>query len=97
VIVSDTFGRPWREGAVNVAVGVAGVQPLLDYRGTVDSYGRPLTATVIALADELAGAAEIVTRKSAGTPVAIVRGAADWMGQGAGRMLVREASRDLFR
>jgi coenzyme F420-0:L-glutamate ligase/coenzyme F420-1:gamma-L-glutamate ligase len=97
VIVSDTFGRPWREGAVNVAVGVAGLQPLLDYRGTVDWYGRPLTATVIALADELAGAAEIVTRKSAGTPVAIVRGAADWMGQGAGRMLVREASRDLFR
>jgi coenzyme F420-0:L-glutamate ligase/coenzyme F420-1:gamma-L-glutamate ligase len=97
IIVSDTFGRPWREGAVNVAVGVAGLQPLLDYRGTVDSYGRPLTSTVIALADELAGAAEIVTRKSAGTPVAIVRGAADWMGQGAGRMLVREASRDLFR
>src|SRR5436190_12902608 len=97
IIVSDTFGRPWREGAVNVAVGVAGLQPLLDYRGTVDSYGRPLTSTVIALADELAGAAEIVTRKSAGTPVALVRGAADWMGQGAGRMLVREASRDLFR
>ena len=97
VIVSDTFGRAWREGVVNVALGVAGVQPLLDYRGGSDSYGRPLTSTVIALADELAGAAEIVMRKSAGTPVAIVRGAAEWSGAGNGRMLVRDASRDLFR
>jgi coenzyme F420-0:L-glutamate ligase / coenzyme F420-1:gamma-L-glutamate ligase len=96
-IVSDTFGRPWREGLVNVALGVAGLQPLLDYRGTTDSYGRPLTASVIALADELAGAAEIVMQKSACTPVAIVRGAATWIGQGTGRMLVRESSRDLFR
>ena len=96
-IVSDTFGRAWREGVVNVALGVAGLQPLVDYRGTADAYGRPLTSTVIALADELAAAAEIVTRKSAGTPVAIVRGAAEWMGEGAGQMLVREAGRDLFR
>ena len=97
VIVSDTFGRAWREGVVNVALGVAGFQPLLDYRGASDSYGRPLTSTVIALADELAGAAEIVMRKSAGTPVAVVRGAAEWSGGGNGRMLVRDASRDLFR
>ena len=97
VIVSDTFGRAWREGAINVALGVAGLQPFVDYRGTLDRYGRPLTSTTIAIADELAGAAEIVTRKSAGTPVAIVRGAAEWMGEGTGRMLVREASRDLFR
>jgi coenzyme F420-0:L-glutamate ligase/coenzyme F420-1:gamma-L-glutamate ligase len=97
VIVSDTFGRPWREGAVNVALGVAGLQPLVDYRGTHDAYRRPLTSTVIALADELAGAAEIVTRKSACIPVAIVRGAAEWAGPGTGRMLVRDASRDLFR
>jgi coenzyme F420-0:L-glutamate ligase/coenzyme F420-1:gamma-L-glutamate ligase len=97
VIVSDTFGRPWREGAVNVALGVAGLQPLLDYRGTPDRYGRPLISTVIAIADELAGAAEIVTRKSACTPVAIVRGAADWIGEGTGRSLVRDASLDLFR
>jgi coenzyme F420-0:L-glutamate ligase / coenzyme F420-1:gamma-L-glutamate ligase len=97
VIVSDTFGRAWREGAVNVAIGVAGLQPLLDYRGTPDRYGRPLTSTVIAIADELAGAAEIVTRKSAWTPIAIVRGAADWIGEGTGRMLVRDASLDLFR
>lgn len=97
VIVSDTFGRAWREGAVNVALGVAGLQPLLDYRGTPDRYGRTLTSTVIAIADELAGAAEIVTRKSACTPVAIVRGAADWIGDGTGRMLVRDGSLDLFR
>ena len=97
VIVSDTFGRAWREGVVNVALGVAGLQPLLDYRGGADSFGRALTSTVIALADELAGAAEIVMRKSAGTPVAIVRGAAEWCGEGNGRMLVRDASRDLFR
>jgi coenzyme F420-0:L-glutamate ligase/coenzyme F420-1:gamma-L-glutamate ligase len=97
VIVSDTFGRAWREGVINVALGVSGLRPLLDYRGSADSYGRPLTSTVIALADELAGAAEIVTRKSAGTPVAVARGAAEWAGEGHGRMLVRDASRDLFR
>ena len=97
VIVSDTFGRPWREGVVNVALGVAGLRPLIDYRGRSDTYGRPLTSTVIALADELAGAAEIVTRKSAGTPVAVARGAAEWVGEGNGRMLIRDASRDLFR
>ena len=97
VIVSDTFGRAWREGVVNVALGVAGLQPLIDYRGSADSYGRPLTSTVIALADELAAAAEIVTRKTSGTPVAIVRGAGEWAGEGNGRALVRDASRDLFR
>ncbi len=97
VIVSDTFGRPWREGVVNVALGVAGLRPLLDYRGCADSYGRPLTSTVIALADELASAAEVVTRKSAGTPVAVVRGAGEWAGEGSGRLLVRDPDRDLFR
>ena len=96
-IVSDTFGRPWREGFVNVALGVAGLQPLIDYRGCRDPFGRALQATVIALADELAGAAEIVTRKTARTPVAIVRGAGEWAGEGSGRMLLREAERDLFR
>ena len=97
VIVSDTFGRAWREGVVNVALGVAGLQPLIDYRGRSDSFDRPLTSTVIALADELASAAEIVTRKSAGTPVAIARGVKEWAGEGNGRMLIRDASRDLFR
>ena len=97
VIVSDTFGRAWREGVVNIALGVAGLQPLLDYRGTTDTHGRPLTSTVIAVADELAGAAELVMRKTALTPVAVVHGAGEWLGQGTGRMLLREASRDLFR
>jgi coenzyme F420-0:L-glutamate ligase/coenzyme F420-1:gamma-L-glutamate ligase len=97
VIVSDTFGRPWREGAVNVALGVAGLRPLVDYRGCVDPYGRRLEASVTALADELAGAAEIVMRKTAQTPVAIVRGAAEWCGEGSGRQLVREPGLDLFR
>jgi coenzyme F420-0:L-glutamate ligase/coenzyme F420-1:gamma-L-glutamate ligase len=96
-IVSDTFGRPWREGVVNVALGVAGLRPLVDYRGCVDPFGRRLESTVIAIADELASAAELVMRKTAGTPVAIVRGAAEWVGTGTGRMLVRDASRDLFR
>ena len=97
VIVSDTFGRPWREGAVNVALGVAGLRPLVDYRGCLDPYGRRLESSVTALADELAGAAEIVMRKTARTPVAIVRGAGEWCGDGSGRELVRDASRDLFR
>ena len=75
---------------------MAGLQPLLDYRGSADSFGRRLTSTVVALADEVASAAEIVTRKAAGTPVAIVRGAAEWTGAGTGRLLVRDAQRDLF-
>jgi coenzyme F420-0:L-glutamate ligase/coenzyme F420-1:gamma-L-glutamate ligase len=97
VIISDTFGRPWREGVVNVALGVAGLRPLVDYRGCLDSHGRRLESTVIALADELASAAEIVMRKTARTPVAVVRGAAEWLGPGSGRALVRDAARDLFR
>jgi coenzyme F420-0:L-glutamate ligase / coenzyme F420-1:gamma-L-glutamate ligase len=97
VIVSDTFGRPWREGVVNVALGVAGLRPLLDYRGCRDTYGRELSSTVIAIADEIAAAAELVMRKTARLPVAIVRGAAEWLGEGAGSELVRESSRDLFR
>jgi len=97
VIVSDTFGRPWREGVVNVALGVAGLRPMIDYRGGTDTYGRPLQATVVALADELAAAAEVVTRKAAGLPVAIVRGAGEWVGEGSGRLLLRDAAHDLFR
>jgi len=97
VIVSDTFGRPWREGVVNVALGVAGLRPLADYRGCTDTFGRRLESTVIAVADELASAAELVMRKTTATPVAIVRGAAEWVGEGTGRMLLRDASRDLFR
>jgi coenzyme F420-0:L-glutamate ligase/coenzyme F420-1:gamma-L-glutamate ligase len=97
VIVSDTFGRPWREGVVNVALGVAGLRPLLDYRGCRDPFGRRLEATVMAIADELASAAELVMRKTTGTPAAIIRGAREWVGEGTGRMLVRDPSLDLFR
>jgi len=97
VIIADTFGRPWREGIVNVAIGVAGLQPLVDYRGCVDSHGHRLESTVVALADEIAGAAEIVMRKTAGRPVAVVRGVSEWIGEGSARTLVREAERDLFR
>jgi len=97
VIVSDTFGRAWREGAVNVALGVAGLRPLLDYRGCRDVYGRELSSTVMAIADEIAAAAELVMRKTARLPVAIVRGASEWIGEGRGAELVRDASRDLFR
>ena len=97
VIVSDTFGRPWREGVLNVALGVAGLRPLLDYRGCRDPYGRELTSTVIAVADELAAAAELVMRKTARLPVAIVRGAAEWLGEGRGAELLRASEHDLFR
>jgi coenzyme F420-0:L-glutamate ligase/coenzyme F420-1:gamma-L-glutamate ligase len=74
VIISDTFGRPWREGAVNVAIGVAGIHPLKDYRGLSDPYGHPLRTTIIAIVDELAAAAELVTDKITGVPVALIRG-----------------------
>jgi coenzyme F420-0:L-glutamate ligase/coenzyme F420-1:gamma-L-glutamate ligase len=97
VIISDTFGRPWREGVVNVALGVAGLRPLIDYRGCLDAYGRRLESTIVALADELAAAADIVTRKTSRTPVAVVRGAGEWLGEGSARPLVREPARDLFR
>jgi coenzyme F420-0:L-glutamate ligase/coenzyme F420-1:gamma-L-glutamate ligase len=97
VIISDTFGRPWREGFVNVAIGVAGMPALRDYRGTFDPSGRPLTVTVMALADEIASAAELVMEKVARVPVAVVRGVD--IGEGAGRAqdLLRAPDRDLFR
>jgi coenzyme F420-0:L-glutamate ligase/coenzyme F420-1:gamma-L-glutamate ligase len=96
-IVSDTFGRPWRDGVVNVALGVAGLRPMLDYRGTRDRFGHLLQSTVIAIADEIAGAAELVMGKTAGMPVVVVRGAGEWVGEGTGAMLLRPASMDLFR
>jgi coenzyme F420-0:L-glutamate ligase/coenzyme F420-1:gamma-L-glutamate ligase len=98
-IVSDTFGRPWREGAVNVALGVAGLRPLDDWRGRSDPFGRRLQSTVIAIADELASAAAIVTGKTSQLPVAIVRGAAEWCDEtmGGGAALRRPAALDLFR
>ncbi|MEW1843865.1 coenzyme F420-0:L-glutamate ligase [Nonomuraea angiospora] len=100
VIVSDTFGRPWRQGLTDVAIGVAGMHPIDDFRGTSDGYGNALSATITALADEIAGAAELVKGKLGGVPVAIVRGLAhlvvDDDGPGV-RPLVRGADDDLFR
>jgi coenzyme F420-0:L-glutamate ligase/coenzyme F420-1:gamma-L-glutamate ligase len=97
VIISDTFGRPWREGVVNVAIGIAGLSALCDYRGQVDNDGRSLTSTVIAVADELAGAAELVMGKLERIPVAVVRGFDLVPGADGARALVRDAARDLFR
>ena len=97
VIISDSFGRPWREGLVNVALGVAGIAPLVDYRGKRDAGGRTLQATVIARADELAAAAELVMGKIDRVPVAIVRGVASREESGSGRDLIRPAATDIFR
>ena len=97
VIISDTFGRPWRRGLTNVALGVAGIAPLLDYRGTGDRSGKTLHATVLAIADEIAAAAELVMGKSEGMPVAIVRGAPHGNAGDGAIDLVRDAESDLFR
>jgi len=96
VIVSDSFGRPWRQGTTDVAIGAAGIRPLLDLRGTRDRTGYELHATTIALADEIAGAAELVLGKTRDVPAAIVRGL-DVAGEGTARDLVMPAERDLFR
>ena len=96
VIVSDSFGRPWRQGTTDVALGVAGLTPLLDLRGTRDEAGYELQSTQIAVADELAGAAELVLGKTRGVPAAIVRGL-DLRGEGSARELVMPPERDLFR
>jgi len=96
VVISDTFGRPWRVGQTNVALGVAGIKPLRDYRGEKDAYGQLLEATLIAVADEIAGAAELVMGKTDGIPVAIVRGLEGAAGMGDGRDLIRTPAEDLF-
>ena len=97
VIVADTFGRPWREGLANVAVGLAGFEPLKSYLGEIDPGGHVLQATVLAVADELAAAAEPVMGKLDRIPVAIVRGV-DWTpAEGSVRALLRDPARDLFR
>ena len=96
VIVSDTFGRPWRLGIVNVALGVAGMPALIDMRGRQDDAGRELHATVLAVADEAAAAAGLVMGKTHRTPVVIVRGL-ELEGKGSGRELIRSAAEDLFR
>ncbi len=99
VIVSDTFGRPWRMGLTDVAIGVAGIAAVVDLRGTADALGRELQVTEVAVADEIASAAELVMGKSSGIPVAVVRGVdAAWLREGsvAGEM-IRPPSEDLFR
>lgn len=97
VVVSDTFGRAWRLGQTDVAIGVAGIDPFVDYRGTVDMQGREMSATRICVADEIAGAAEIVMGKSDGVCAAIVRGARVERARGAATQIVRPPSEDLFR
>ena len=96
VIVSDSFGRPWRQGTTDVAIGLAGIQPLLDLKGVRDPAGYELHATVIAVADELAAAAELVLGKTSGIPAALIRGY-DAKGEGSARDLVMPEERDLFR
>ena len=97
VIVSDTFGRPWRAGYTEVAIGVAGMLPIVDYVGQVDTHGRELKVTVICIADELASAAEMVTGKINKVPVAHIRGYAVPRGEGSAKEIVRAAELDLFR
>ena len=97
MIVSDSFGRPWREGLAEVALGVAGMQPLIDYRGRRDPHGYSLHATVDAVADELACAAGLVCGKLASTPACIIRDFSYRKGNGNGRELIRPAKYDLFR
>jgi coenzyme F420-0:L-glutamate ligase / coenzyme F420-1:gamma-L-glutamate ligase len=96
VIVSDSFGRAWRQGTTDVAIGAAGIRPLLDLKGHRDPVGYELRATVIAVADELAGAAELVMGKTDGVPAAVIRGV-DAKGNGTANELVMPAERDLFR
>jgi coenzyme F420-0:L-glutamate ligase / coenzyme F420-1:gamma-L-glutamate ligase len=97
VIISDTWGRPWREGQINVAIGVAGMAALSDYRGQRDPYGYELGVSALATADELAGAAELVMGKIDQVPVAIIRGYAFAPAAGSGRDLLRDGRTDLFR
>jgi len=97
VIVSDTFGRPWRVGQTNVAIGLSGMRAWADYRGARDMYGYRLTVTLMAIADELAGAAELVMGKSDGVPAAVIRGYSHRTARGSARQLVRPARQDLFR
>jgi coenzyme F420-0:L-glutamate ligase/coenzyme F420-1:gamma-L-glutamate ligase len=98
VIVSDTFGRAWRKGLTDVAIGVAGIAAVVDLRGTADALGRVMQVTEVAVADELASAAELVMGKSSGIPVAVVRGAdAAWFREASVRELVRPPQEDLFR
>jgi coenzyme F420-0:L-glutamate ligase/coenzyme F420-1:gamma-L-glutamate ligase len=99
IVITDSFGRPWRQGIVNVAIGVAGIAPLVDYRGQPDDHGRVMNVSVIAIADELASAAELVTGKLGRCPFVVARGyVSPGKGdEGSGADLLMDASMDLFR
>lgn len=98
VIVSDTFGRPWRHGLTDVAIGVAGIAGVVDLRGTEDALGRTMNVTEVAVADEIASAAELVMGKSTGVPVAVVRGVdKQWLRESSVKELIRSPQDDLFR
>ena len=99
VLVTDTFGRVWRQGVTDVALGSAGLRPVLDLRGTLDANGRLLEATEVAIADEIAGAANLVLHKAAGTPFALIRGLDEsFFGPGSvSENIVRSKHEDLFR
>jgi len=96
VIITDSFGRPWRNGIVNIAIGVAGIAPLVDYRGQPDDYGRVMSVSVIAIADEIASAAELVMGKVSRCPIVLVRGYAYERAEGAASEIVMDRSMDLF-
>lgn len=97
VLVTDTFGRPWRRGQVEFAIGVAGMRPLVDYAGTTDPHGYVLQGTVLAVADAVAAAGGLVKGKVEGIPAAVVRGATYEAGEGTVRELLRDPAEDLFR
>jgi coenzyme F420-0:L-glutamate ligase / coenzyme F420-1:gamma-L-glutamate ligase len=98
VVISDTFGRPWRNGLVDVAIGVAGLAAVVDLRGSTDDRGRALQVTEVAVADEVASAAELVMGKARGVPAAVVRGLdPDWLRNGSVAELIRPHDEDLFR
>jgi coenzyme F420-0:L-glutamate ligase/coenzyme F420-1:gamma-L-glutamate ligase len=97
VIISDSFGRAWRYGIVNVAIGVAGLDPLADYRGKQDTFGQTMHASILAVADELASAAELVANKFDSRPVALIRGYQFTRAEGSYRALLMDPARDLFR
>ena len=97
VIISDTFGRPWRDGLVNIAIGLSGIQAIKDYTGQLDAQGYELRVTALAVADELAAAAELVMNKLDNVPVAVIRGYDYPRGEGSLAQLIRAPERDLFR
>ena len=97
VVISDTFNRPWREGSINVAIGIAGFDPLKDLRGTKDDFKRDITTSVVCLADEVASMAQLVMGEAGRVPAAIVRGVEWKPGDYSKNRLLRPANRDLFR